>query len=241
MTLQPGSRHALTPSASLKPALQLSANPLAQPKIHAIDPAAIPGPAIHRLSRPAEHRRELKDLRRATSAAEALAGFTRETELFGFTKAQFSLVDLIAAALDHTGPADFALATWTASPHHIGRLTRLRDRGLIRSARFLLDYTFARRDPAAAQQLRQEFGLDSLALTQNHAKWVLLRNGSWSVVIRTSMNLNPNPRFENFDIAHDPPLADFLESLLQRIWKAEGNRLEASSTIDQRRHFRSHL
>ena len=44
-----------------------------------------------------------------------------------------------------------------------------------------------------------------------HAKFVLLKNESWNIVINTSMNLNANKTVENFQIIDDVVLYDFMD------------------------------
>lgn len=185
----------------------------------------------------ARGRRELKDLRRAESAAAAIAGLTRANELYGFTKGQFSLLDLIIACLARTGPADLFVSTWTAARYEILKLQDLAAGGHILSVRWLVDVTFARRDPQAAHQIRQAFGLDNVRVSQNHSKFCLFENDHWRLVLRSSMNLNMNPRFEDFSLAHDPPLADFLRRIIDEIWSKQRRSLQATSLAEQRRFF----
>jgi len=83
--------------------LKATPNPLLQSKheIGVNDLASIE--CIHRRALNIS-RRELRDVRRVKSAADAITGFNHEVEIFGFTKGQFSLLDLLAAVIDITGP-----------------------------------------------------------------------------------------------------------------------------------------
>lgn len=170
-------------------------------------------------------KRELRDLRSRQSARQAVAGLNRKTEIFGFTKGQFSLLDLIAAVFEITGPAHLSLSTWTAAPHEIQSLGAMLQRGDVTGTRFLIDFSMARRDPAASSQLRETFGWDNVRVAQNHAKFAVFQNAAWKVVLRSSMNLNMNPRFEDFQIAHDPALAQFLNAILDEIWAKQKREL----------------
>ena len=49
-----------------------------------------------------------------TNARDALADFDRGKETYCLTYGQFSLMDAIEAIIEKTGPADVAVATWTA-------------------------------------------------------------------------------------------------------------------------------
>lgn len=193
-------------------------------------------PTVHR--RPlGDARRSLRDARRTATAAEAIAGFDRSIEIFGFTKAQFSLIDLLAALLKVTGPAHLTISTWTAASADVTRVLEFLDGDQLTGTRWLVDLTFSKRAPQLAQRIRQAFGGDSIRVAKNHAKFALLRNDDWSVVLRTSMNLNFNPRFENFSIAHDPAMADFLSKIIDEIWRSQPAKLADAPTGDAGRFF----
>ena len=181
--------------------------------------------------------RELQRIRRGEKAVEAIRGLTKENELYGFTKGQFSSIDLLKACLAHTGPARLSVSTWTAARNDILQLERLKAAGQLLSVRFLLDFTFARRDPEAAHAIRQTFGIDSIRVALNHSKFALFENDDWRLVLRTSMNLNTNPRFEDFTLANDPELADFIGGILREIWTKQQRSLADAPCSEVRRHF----
>ncbi|QQK75143.1 hypothetical protein HUG15_05675 [Salicibibacter cibarius] len=81
-----------------------------------------------------------------------------------------------------------------------------------------MDRSFPTRQPAYCQQLIDTFGADSLRLTRTHAKFILLDNDDWHLVIRTSMNLNENARVENFEISDDPDMHAFMMQLVDEVW-----------------------
>jgi hypothetical protein len=60
-------------------------------------------------------KRSLRDLRRQQTATEAIDGFDRDVCIFGYTKGQFSVIDLIREVLKYTGPATLDISTWTAA------------------------------------------------------------------------------------------------------------------------------
>lgn len=163
--------------------------------------------------------REIRKLYRVATAAEAIGTLTAGCAIFGITKGQFSLIELIAALLDQTGPADLFISTWTAAGSDLTDAHKLIESEKIRSLRFLVDHTFQRRKPAFAAKIRELFGPESVRVTRNHAKFTLIQNDVWNLVVKTSMNLNFNPRLEDFDIQDDKRLADFLGSLMDEIFK----------------------
>lgn len=227
--------------ASPRSPLTPARNPLLAPEaVKTVDVDEITAPTVLvRTKR--DNVRQLRELRRKESAAAALAGLDRTVELYGFTKGQFSLLDLIRAALEITGPARLSLSTWTAARHEIQSLDRMMKAGALTGMRWLVDFTFARRDPEAAHQIRQTFGLDAIRVAQTHSKFAVFENADWRLVIRTSMNLNMNPRFEDFTIAHDPELADFLGRILDDIWTRQKRSLADAALKTIRRHFADEL
>lgn len=217
--------------------LALDRNPLlAVNQVQTVRVDEIDAPTV--LARPRRnHVRDLKEFRRREKAKDALAALDQTRELYGFTKGQFSLLDLLRAALAITGPARLSLSTWTAARHEIQALDQLVRSGTLLSMRWLVDFTFARRDPEAAHQIRLTFGLDAIRVAQNHAKFAILENDAWRLCVRTSMNLNMNPRFEDFTIAHDPELADFLSAILNDIWSRQKRSLADGPAKDARQFF----
>ncbi len=170
--------------------------------------------------------RLIQDQRRQASAAEAVAGLARDgSEIYGLTRGQFSLTDLISAILEKTGPAALAISTWTAAGTDVTRMQDLLSSGQITGCRWLVDMTFTRRCPALAQQIRERFGADAIRVTRTHAKFATIVNSEWQIALRSSMNLNQNPRLESFEVGHDPELAGFLNGVLDQIWQRQPARL----------------
>ncbi len=178
----------------------------------------IKAPVVHK------RRKQARSLDRSfagESAAKAIGELQPGCEIYGFTKGQFSLIDLIEHCLTCTGPADVFIATWSAAAGDIKRAHNFLKNGRIRSLRFLVDYSFQSRKPEFCQELVATFGFDAIRVTVTHAKYCLIRNEDWSLVIRTSMNLNYNPRFENYEISDDKDFADFQQAIIDEIWSGQ--------------------
>ena len=158
---------------------------------------------------------------RGESAAQAIGDIEPGCEIFGFTKGQFSCIDLMLHCLKYTGPADVFVATWSAAAGDIEAAHKFLQNGKIRSIRFLVDYSFRSRKPEFCDELVATFGFDAIRVTVTHAKYFLIRNESWNLVIRTSMNLNYNPRFENFEISDDKAMADFMQTIVDEVWSSQ--------------------
>jgi len=163
--------------------------------------------------------RNIKILIKKETAIKAVEDLTPHQDLFGFTMGQFSLIELLEAILEKTGPASITISTWTAANADLGDVLKFIKKGLVVEARFLLDFSFQRRQPAVAQSIRQNFGPDSVRVTRNHAKFFLVENEAWKLTCKTSMNLNTNPRFEDFDISNDAQLFNFLNGVVGAIFK----------------------
>lgn len=221
--------------------LSVNTNPLlTQDRLKTVEVEDIEAPTT--FLRPKQiAKRELRDVRKIKLASEAIAGLNHDVEIYGFTKGQFSLLQLLTACLDVIGPATLTLSTWTAARHEIQSMEKLVQEGRLLSMRWLIDFTFSRRDPEAANQIRKTFGLESVRVAQNHSKFALFENDAWKLVLRTSMNLNMNPRFEDFTIAHDPELAGFLGQLLDDIWTRQRRSLADGTQKEMRRVFRDEM
>ena len=158
---------------------------------------------------------------KVTNARDALADFGRGMETYCLTFGQFSLMDAIEAILEKTGPADVAIATWTAGAADLSRSAESLRNGNIRSLRFVVDCSFGQRQPGYLAQVRELFGDDAIRSTRTHAKYAVLTNDEWQVAVRTSMNLNENPRLETIEVSDDPALAGFLLQLTDEIFAEE--------------------
>lgn len=132
--------------------------------------------------------------------------------IFGMTRGQFSLIDLIRAILRQTGPAHLCVSTWTAGIRDVDNVEFLVTRGDILGLQLIVDRSFTSRQPEYARKVVQVFGEQAIRCTRTHAKFAIIRNDKWDITVRSSMNLNRNPRFEQFDIDDDPALADFLQA-----------------------------
>ena len=158
---------------------------------------------------------------KVTNARDALADFGRGMETYCLTFGQFSLMDAVEAILEKTGPADVTLSTWTAGGADLSRSAEHLHNGHIRSMRFVCDCSFGQRQPGYLAKLRELFGDDAIRTTRTHAKFAVLTNDSWQVAVRTSMNLNENPRLESIEVSDDPVLAGFLLSVVDELFAEE--------------------
>lgn len=178
-------------------------------------------------SKPA-HQRAAKATRarfsKAGVAAQSIAGFDHGMDILGLTYGQFSLIDLIQATLDITGPADVTIATWSSGFYDLEAAKNFQEDGRIRSIRFVMDSGRQKKGQAGVTDIADLFGEDSIITVRTHAKFVLIRNEDWDVCITSSMNLNKNIRTEQFEMTDDADrcelFADFVDAAFREVPKS---------------------
>jgi hypothetical protein len=151
------------------------------------------------------------------TAADTIGTLSSGCRVIGITKGQFSLLDLIRAVLDQTGPADVLISTWTTGIRDAENANFLIQQGRMKSFRMLTDRSFVTRQPQYVARVLEIFGADAIRCTKTHAKFAIIRNEAWDIAIRSSMNLNRNPRWEQFDLDDSADIADFFTSLYDEV------------------------
>lgn len=142
-------------------------------------------------------------------ADEVSALLAKDCRIYGFTDGSFSLIDLIYSILQKIGPADVITATWSAGIKDAHQVKWMLDTNLIRSYQIITDYSYDVRQAKYALSLEALFGKQNIRTTRLHAKFTLIKNETWKICIRTSMNLNANKTCESFEIDEGDQLYDF--------------------------------
>jgi hypothetical protein len=153
------------------------------------------------------------------AAAEMIGSITPGDDITGVTNGQFSLIDIIEHVLGQTGPADLVVSTWTMGIYDAERASKFCANGAIRSIRWLVDPSMFGRRPELAGRLVAQFGVDSFRAANTHAKFATIRGDDLQVCIRSSMNLNPNKRMENFDISADETMVRWFERIADSVFE----------------------
>jgi len=174
------------------------------------------------------------------TAAQAIGIIKKNTDTFILTYGQFSLIDGLMAILDQTGPAHIAISTWTAAHGDLTQSAELLETAEILSFRMIVDRSFQSRQPKYHAHMIALFGHKSIRAINTHAKFMTIRNNKWDIVVRTSMNLNTNPRIENMEVSDNKEFADFFDTIVDDIFKevkpeelrAEAPTLENVKAID---------
>ena len=142
-------------------------------------------------------------------ADRAVVGLEKGGRIVGMTKGQFSMIDLIRAVIRRTGAAHLRISTWTAGVRDTKNAAFMVEKGDLLSFQLLCDASFLNRHPAYCAAINELFGKDSIRCTKTHAKIALIENDDWAISIRASMNLNRNPRYEQFDIDDNRDIYNF--------------------------------
>lgn len=157
-----------------------------------------------------------------TEAASLHCGDIKKgCDIFGLSNGSFSSVDLVDWVLCATGPADVVLATWTAAAGNLTRAGEFLKNGKIRTLRFLIDGSFVSRKPEYSYEMVKLFGNDCIRTVGIHAKFCLIKNDEWNVVINTSMNLTENKRVEDYRITDDADMMEYMLMMVDDIWDDE--------------------
>jgi hypothetical protein len=170
--------------------------------------------------------REVRRALCAKNVRDAIGTVERGCEIFCLAKGTFSVIDVIEYVLEATGPCHCTVATWTASGSDLTFANRLLTNGSLLSMRFIVDFSFSARQPAYLAAMRERFGDECIRITKAHAKFVLLKNETWNIAIRTSANLNENKRLESFEISDCRALAGYLQDVADQLF-AEQTAAEA--------------
>ncbi|MBP8176277.1 MAG: hypothetical protein KAX77_00810 [Xanthomonadales bacterium] len=147
------------------------------------------------------------------TAADCIGTLEPGAALFAITRGQFSMIDAALACLDQTGPADVSIWTWTVAEYEIECMQRLRTDGRIRSATLVIDHGARNKNAGLIRQWKSTFGADSVRYVVNHSKIVTISNDRFRLLLRGSMNLNFNPRFEQFDLTEGGADFDLVKSI----------------------------
>jgi hypothetical protein len=157
-------------------------------------------------------------LSKAGTAWEAIGTVKKNTDTYVLTFGQFNLIDVLVVLLDQTGPATVDLSTWTAADAHLNKTAELITSCDITRFRLIVDHSFEGRQPEYVAHMRKIFGPECVRQLRTHAKFMIIRSDSHDIVVRTSMNLNGNPRLENVEISESADFANWMTTIVDQIF-----------------------
>lgn len=175
-----------------------------------------------------------KDIRisKGLSAKDSIGVLGKDTDLFILTYGQFSLIDALIVILDQIGPAHVVVSTWTAANAHLEKTAQLIESSEMLSFRMIVDRSFKTRQPDYCHHMNNLFGSDCIRSIRSHAKFMLIRNSGWNLVIRTSMNLNENPRLENLEISDSLEFSEFFQRFVDDVFSEVSEGENKSRMLD---------
>jgi hypothetical protein len=147
------------------------------------------------------------------TAAECIGRIEAGVAVFAVTRGQFSMIDAIIACLDQVGPANVSVWTWTVAEYEVECLDRLRNDGRVLAGKMIIDHGARVKNAAVIRQWKSAFGTDSVRYVLNHSKIATVDGGGFRILLRGSMNLNHNPRFEQFDLTEGGPDFDLVREI----------------------------
>ena len=147
-------------------------------------------------------------------AASAIGKVEAGMSLFAVTRGQWSMIDAVLHVLDQVGPAKLSLWTWTVAEYEVQVLTRLRQDRRVTGGRLVIDAGARAKNAGIIAEWKSSFGAGSVRYVTNHAKIARIETASGlKFLLRGSMNLNFNPRFEQFDITEGGMDFDLVEEI----------------------------
>jgi len=176
----------------------------------------VKGPC-HVPARAAQWRRDGK-----ARAADVIGPLEPGSRVVGLTYGQFGALELLVHVLSCTGPADVDIVTWRIGDEDAEQVAWLRDHGeqTIRRLRLILGSgVVAGKRERWIQRLAYSFGPDEIRLARVHAKWFTVTNEAWAVCVRSSMNVNRNTRWEQFDLDVDPDITGWFRGVVDDVFR----------------------
>lgn len=147
------------------------------------------------------------------TAAECIGPIVPGMSLFALTRGQWSMIDAVRHCLDAIGPARLSIWTWTIAEYELQTFETLRADNRITEGRLVIDYGARNKNAPLLADWRRQFGPQSIRYVVNHAKIATLETERFRLLLRGSMNLNFNPRFENFDLTEGGPEFDLVRTI----------------------------
>jgi hypothetical protein len=146
--------------------------------------------------------RRLRAVESMGSVSDALGIVDFGSAIFAVTRGQWSMIDAILHVLDCcTGDCHLSIWTWTVAEYEVEVLTRLRLDSRLSTGRLIIDHGARNRNKGVIAEWQGSFGPHSVRYVVNHAKIATVRDAAGRrFLLRGSMNLNFNPRFEQFDL-----------------------------------------
>jgi hypothetical protein len=155
------------------------------------------------------------------TAAEVLGALTADTAVCVVTRGQISMIDVIREAVRqlgaHGSSVEASVWTWCIAAYEVEAFEYFLSGRELSAARLVIDRSAEQRNRPLIDRWRRAYGVSSVRVCLNHAKIATISNGRLRVAVRGSMNLNFNPRFEQFDLSVNDGVYDLVRGLEDRL------------------------
>lgn len=145
-------------------------------------------------------RREKKAIECFKSAELSIGPIEKNMSIFGITRGQFSMIDVVLYTLEGLDDCELSLWTWCIADYEVKCIQALMESGKLKKATLIIDSSARGKNSDILNDWIEKFGIESVRFVVNHSKIATIKSGDLEFLIRGSMNLNNNPRFEQFDI-----------------------------------------
>ena len=136
------------------------------------------------------------------TASEVIGPIERGMSLFTITRGQISMIDVIRHVVDQaSGPVTASVWTWCIADYEVEAFEYFFREKAIQSATLVIDRSAEQRNVELIDRWRSRYGEAAVRVCMNHAKIATIACTKFKVLARGSMNLNFNPRFEQFDLS----------------------------------------
>jgi len=165
------------------------------------------------------------------SAAAAIGPVVPGMSVFLLTRGQFSMLDMVLHILNEVGPASVSVWTWAIADYEVEAMAALMASAAILRGRLIVDRSAEQRSASTIAEWRSRFGSEEVRVCKNHAKVARIWTADRRVLLRGSMNLNWNPRFEQADVSEGGPEFDLVERVEDElpVLRAGASNLEADA------------
>lgn len=148
------------------------------------------------------------------NASECIGRCVKDMSLFAITRGQWSMLDAVLHVLNEVGRSRISLWTWTVAEYEVQVLSRLRMDKRVSIGHLVIDAGARNKNAEIIAEWKATFGEDSVRYVINHSKIATVESESGlKFLLRGSMNLNFNPRFEQFDISEGGPAFELVRDI----------------------------
>jgi len=148
------------------------------------------------------------------SAAECIGPIDPGFSVFAITRGQFSMVDAVLHTIEQIGRAErLSLWTWTIADYEVEVFRKLATDGRIDAGTLIIDHGARNKNAGLIREWKGVYGPSSVRYVLNHAKIATVEGAGMRVLLRGSMNLNHNPRFEQLDASEGGPAFDMVRGI----------------------------